>query len=117
MVFKRKCRYYSFYKKNHDDILVIQIYVDNIIFRSTNETLCQGFAKLMQKKFETSMMGQLTFFLRLQIKQTKEEISINPSKYTRELLKRFRMEISKSIGTPMSLSCKLDKDEEGKSID
>ena len=64
-----------------------------------------------------SMMGELIFFFGLQIKQTKKKISITQSKYTRELLKRFGMENSKVIGTPMSPSCKLDKDEEGKSVD
>ena len=64
-----------------------------------------------------SMMGELTFFLELQIKQTKEGISITQSKYIRKLLKRFRMESSKAIGSPMSPSCKLDKDEGGKSVD
>ena len=98
-------------------MLVIQIYVDDIIFGSTNESLCQDFAKLMQGEFEMSMMGELTFFLGLQIKQTKEGISITQSKYTKELLKRFGMENSKVIGTPMSPSCKLDKDEGGKNID
>ncbi|XP_073100961.1 retrovirus-related Pol polyprotein from transposon RE2 [Elaeis guineensis] len=65
----------------------------------------------MQGEFEISMMGELIFFLGLQIKQTKEGISIIQSKYTRELLKRFVMKSSKAIGTPMSPSCKLDKDE------
>ena len=64
-----------------------------------------------------SMMGELIFFLELQIKQTKEGISITQTKYTRELLKKFGMENSKVIGTPMSPSCKLDKDEGGKNID
>ena len=54
-----------FIKRNQDDILVIQIYVDDIIFGSTNETLCEDFAKLMQGEFEMSMMGELTFFLGL----------------------------------------------------
>ena len=71
----------------------------------------------MQGKFEMSMMGELTFFLELQIKQTKKEISITQSKYTRELLERFEMENSKVIGTPMSPSCKLDKNEKGKNVD
>ena len=106
-----------FIKKNQNDILVIQIYVDDIIFGSTNKTLCQDFAKLMQREFEMSMMGELIFFLGLQIKQIKEGISITQSKYTKELLKRFIMENSKAIGTPMSPSCKLDKDEGGKNID
>ena len=64
-----------------------------------------------------SMIGELTFFLELQIKQMKKEICIIQSKYTRELLKKFGMESSKIIGTPMTLSCKLEKDEHGKSID
>ena len=98
-------------------MLVIQIYVDDIIFGSTNESLCQDFAKLMQGEFEMSMMGELTFFLGLQIKQSKEGISITQSKYTKELLKRFGMENCKPIGTPMSPSSKLDKDDEGKSVD
>ena len=64
-----------------------------------------------------NMMEEFTFFLRLQIKQTKKQISITESKYTRELLKRFGMESSKVIGTPMSPSCKLNKDEGDKNID
>ena len=71
----------------------------------------------MQGEFEMSMIGELTFFLGLQIKQTKEGISIIQSKYIRELLKRFGMEGFKAIGTPMSPSYKLDKDEGGKNID
>ena len=54
-----------FIKRNQNDMLIIQIYVDDIIFGSTNESLCQDFAKLMQGEFEMSMMGELTFFLRL----------------------------------------------------
>ncbi|XP_073105869.1 uncharacterized protein [Elaeis guineensis] len=76
------------------------------------ESIIEDFAKLMQGEFEMSMMGELTFFLGLQIKQSKEGISIAQSKYTKELLKRFGMENSKPIGTPMSPSCKLDKDDE-----
>ena len=64
-------------KQTDSDILLVQIYDDDIIFGSTNENLCQEFAKIMQVKFEMSMMGELNFFLRLQIKQTKEGIFIN----------------------------------------
>ena len=71
----------------------------------------------MQGEFEMSMMEELTFFLKLQIKQMKEEISITQSKYTRELLKKFEMESSKSVSTPMIPSCKLDKDEHDRNID
>ena len=64
-----------------------------------------------------SMMGELTFFFEFQIKQIKKKIFINQSKYTRELLKRFGMETSKSVSTPTSPSYKLDKNERGKNID
>ena len=106
-----------FLKRKDKDLLVVQIYVDDIIFGATNDSLCQEFAKLMQGEFEMSMMGELNFFLGLQIKQCKEGIFINQTKYTRELLKKFGMETMKPLGTPMSPSCKLDKDEEGKKVD
>ncbi|KAK2988987.1 hypothetical protein RJ640_026693 [Escallonia rubra] len=64
-----------------------------------------------------SMMRELTFFLGLQIKQSKDEIFINQAKYTKELLKRFDMEASNAFDTPMSSSLKLDKDEKGKDVD
>ena len=79
--------------------------------------LCQEFAKLMQGEFEMSMMGELNFFLGLQIKQTREGIFINQTKYTKEILKKFGMEITKPLCTPMSPTCKLDKDQSGKSVD
>ncbi|KAK2979890.1 hypothetical protein RJ640_023961 [Escallonia rubra] len=62
-------------------------------------------------------MGELTFFLGLQIKQNKDGIFINQVKYTKELLKRFDMEASNAFDTPMSSSLKLDKDEKGKDVD
>ncbi|KAK8526380.1 hypothetical protein V6N12_020852 [Hibiscus sabdariffa] len=106
-----------FIKNDGKDILVVQIYVDDIIFDSTNELLCQDFAKLMQGEFEMSMMGELSFFLGLQIKQRKDGIFINQAKYIKEKLKKFGMENVKPQATPMSSSIKLDKDEEGKCVD
>ena len=70
----------------------------------------------MQKEFEMSMMGELTFFLRLQIKQLKKDIFINQIKYIKEIFKKFGMENAKEIGTPMSPICKLDKDKNDKNI-
>ncbi|MBM1019738.1 reverse transcriptase domain-containing protein, partial [Escherichia coli] len=70
-----------FIKHVKNDILIIQIYVDDIIFGSTNEVLCRNFSSLMQEEFEMSMMGELTFFLGLQIKQTAEGIFICQTKY------------------------------------
>ena len=90
--------------------------MDDIIFGATNEDLCQKLVKLIHDEFDMSMMGELTFFLGLQIKQTKEEIFINQTKYIRKILKKFGMENAKEIGTPMSPTCKLDKDENDKSV-
>ncbi|WP_251363028.1 reverse transcriptase domain-containing protein, partial [Escherichia coli] len=75
-----------FIKHVKNDILIVQIYVDDIIFGSTNENLCKNFSSLMQKEFEMSMMGELTFFLGLQIKQTENGTFINQTKYIKEIL-------------------------------
>nr|CAN79692.1 hypothetical protein VITISV_030995 [Vitis vinifera] len=106
-----------FIKTKENDMLLVQIYVDDIIFSGTNVSLCEEFSKCIHSKFEMSMMGELNFFLRLQIKQLKEGTFINKTKYIRDLLKRFNMEEAKVMKTPMSSSIKLDKDEKGKSID
>ena len=106
-----------FIKTKGKDILLVQIYVDDIIFGATNKSLCEDFAKCMHDEFEMSMMGELTYFLGLQIKQSKEGIFLNQSKYIKDLLKRFGMENSKAASTPMSSTIKLDKDESGVSVD
>ena len=71
----------------------------------------------MKNEFETSMIGELNYFLGLQIKQKKDEIFINQAKYTRELIKRFGLEDAKLSKTPMSPTTKLDKDEQGINVD
>ena len=106
-----------FIKHKHHDILVVQIYVDDIIFGATNSSLCEEFSKCMSSEFEMSMMGELKFFLGLQIDQRKEGVLINQAKYIKELLKKFGMESSKNHSTPMSSTLKLDKNEEGKPVD
>jgi len=106
-----------FIKKKNNDILLVQIYVDDIIFGSTNESLCKEFSIDMQIEFEMSMMGELNYFIGLQIKQTNDGIFVNQAKYCKELIKRFRMENSKHLATPMSTGCYLDKDEFGQPID
>ncbi|KAL6322554.1 hypothetical protein AAG906_009863 [Vitis piasezkii] len=75
----------------------------------------QEFSKCMHSEFKMSMMGELNFFLGLQIKQLKEGTFINQAKYIRDLLKRFNMEETKTMKTPMSSSIKLDKDEKDNS--
>lgn len=97
--------------------MLLQIYVDDIIFGLTNEFMCREFSKLMQGEFEMSLMGELNYFLGLQIKQTRNDIFINQAKYCKELIKKFGMENAKEISTPMGTGCYLDKDEGGKPID
>ena len=89
------------------DILIVQIYVDDIIFGSTNASLCKEFSKLMQEEFEMSIMGELKFFLGIQINQCKDGVYVHQSKYTKELLKKFKLEDCKKMNTPMHPTCTL----------
>jgi len=91
-----------FIKKVGSDIILVQIYVDDIVFDSSNAKLCENFVKAMQGEFEMSMMGELSFFLGLQIKQSKEGIFVCQSKYCKDILKKFEMEACKAATTPMS---------------
>ncbi|GJT62077.1 retrovirus-related pol polyprotein from transposon TNT 1-94 [Tanacetum coccineum] len=106
-----------FTKKKEPNLNTVQIYVDDIIFGSTCQEMCDDFTKIMQDEFEMSMMGKLNFFLGLQIKQLKDGIFFNQSKYIKEILKKFRLEDSKPMKTPMSMETKLTKDEESESVD
>ncbi|GKE45685.1 retrovirus-related pol polyprotein from transposon TNT 1-94 [Tanacetum coccineum] len=106
-----------FTKKKDSNLIIVQIYVDDIIFRSTCQEICDDFAKIMHDEFEMSMMGELNFFLGLQIKQLDDGIFFNQSKYIKEMLKKFRLEDSKPRKTPMSTETKLTRDKEGESID
>ncbi|KAK6139122.1 hypothetical protein DH2020_027135 [Rehmannia glutinosa] len=87
-----------------ESILLVQIYVDDIIFGSTNKELCDKFSNLMQGKFEMSMMGELTFFLGLQVKQLKDGTFISQTKYTRDLIKKFGMEEKSYVKIPINTS-------------
>lgn len=106
-----------FVKHKNQDILIVQIYVDDIIFDSTNELLCKDFSSCMSQEFEMSMMGELKYFLGLQIKQNEEGIFINQAKYVKDLLKRFGYDNGTAKSTPMSTTIKLDKDDKGKEDD
>ncbi|RDY07235.1 Copia protein, partial [Mucuna pruriens] len=86
-----------FHKNHKSHFILVQIYVDNIIFGVTNESLCKDFSKIMQYKFEISMMEKLKFFLGLQIKQTNEGIYIHKSKYANKMLKKFKLKECKSM--------------------
>ena len=87
-----------FIHKVGKDIFVCQIYVDGIIFGSTNQTFYEEFSRIMTKRFEISMMGELTFFLGFQVKQLKEGTFICQTKYTRDILKKFDMCLHQNLG-------------------
>nr|GEV16554.1 hypothetical protein [Tanacetum cinerariifolium] len=93
------------------------IYVDNIIFGSTNKDLSKSFEKLMKDKFQMSSMGELTFFLGLQVKQKKYGIFISKDKYVAEILRKFRLTDGKSASTPIDTEKPLLKDPDGEDID
>ncbi|KAJ9536116.1 hypothetical protein OSB04_un000710 [Centaurea solstitialis] len=106
-----------FLRKSGDDLIIVQIYVDDIIFASTRPELCKEFEHTMKSQFQMSMMGELTFFLGLQVSQYPEGIFINQSKYVHDLLKRFDVVGSNSAATPMSRSFQMDADLSGKPVD
>src|SRR5215216_7000158 len=93
-----------FTKRVNGELFVCKIYVDDIIFGSTNPHFCEKFGRLMSEKFEMSMMSELKFFLGLQIKQTKEGTFVSRTKYTKDLFKKFNMQESKGMKTPMPTS-------------
>nr|GEV09373.1 hypothetical protein [Tanacetum cinerariifolium] len=102
-----------FIKMKKGDILLVQIYVDDIIFGSTNKDLCKAFEKLMKEKFQMSSMGELTFFLGLQVKQKKDGIFISQDKYVAEILRKFGLTNGKSASTPLDTEKPLLKDPDG----
>jgi hypothetical protein len=101
----------------HDRILLIEFYVYDIIFGSDDDRLSQKFAKDMQNEIEMSLLGELSFFMGLQIRQSNQGIFISQTKYIKEMLKRFGMEYCKPVITPMQTSCKLSKADDSKSTD
>ncbi|GJY53488.1 putative ribonuclease H-like domain-containing protein [Tanacetum coccineum] len=89
-----------FIKKNSRDIILVQVYVDDIIFGSTKKAWCDEFEKLMKSEFEMSAMGELTFFLGLQVKQQPDGIFIHQEKYVHDILKKFDLESVRTATTP-----------------
>ncbi|GJU68324.1 putative ribonuclease H-like domain-containing protein [Tanacetum coccineum] len=106
-----------FIKIDQGDILIVQVYVDDIIFGSTKKKLCTEFEKMMHKKFQMSSMGELTFFLGLQVKQKKDGIFISQDKYVTDILKKFGFSDVKTTSTPMETYKPLLKYADGEDID
>nr|GEY15799.1 hypothetical protein [Tanacetum cinerariifolium] len=91
--------------------------LDDIIFGATNKDLCRSFKKLMKDKFQMSSMGELTFFLGLQVKQKKDGIFISQDKYVADILRKFGLTEGKSASTPIDTEKPLPKDPDGEDVD
>ncbi|XP_022843199.1 uncharacterized protein LOC111366733 [Olea europaea var. sylvestris] len=98
-------------------ITIAQIYVNDIIFGSPIESLAYEFIECLKQEFEMSMVGELSYFLGLQVKQIEDGLFISQSKYAKDLVKRFGLDSKKHTRTPMSTSLKLGRDPSGKSVD
>ncbi|GKF55080.1 retrovirus-related pol polyprotein from transposon TNT 1-94 [Tanacetum coccineum] len=109
-------QHYSPGKQAATSYWYIGIYVDDIIFASTNPAMCDEFAKIMSSKFKMSMMGKMSFFLGLQISQSPRGIFINQTNYALEIIKKYGMLSSDPVDTPMVDKSKLDEDLQGKPV-
>jgi hypothetical protein len=105
-----------FTKKIGKNLFVLQIYVDDTIFGSTNQDYCEEFRKIMANEFEMSMIGELSYFLGLQIKQLKNDTFMSQGKYI-NMLKKFGIEDTKEISIPMGTNGSLDSDASGNMMD
>jgi hypothetical protein len=106
----------SLLKQLKNDLFVCQIYVDDIIFGSTNKSICEEFSiRIMIQKFEMSKMGELKYFLGFQVKQLQEGTFISQTKYIQDILTKFGMKDAKPIKTPMGTNGHLDLEMGGKS--
>ncbi|GJV58465.1 putative ribonuclease H-like domain-containing protein [Tanacetum coccineum] len=106
-----------FIKKDKHDIILVQVYVDDIIFGSTKKSWCNEFEALMKSKFQMSSIGELTLFLGLQVKQKEDGIFISHDKYVAEILKKFDFANVKTASTPIETQKPLVKDEEASDVD
>jgi hypothetical protein len=103
--------------KYGNEFFLVQIYVDDIIFSGSSHYLMSSFQEMVENELQMSMMGELTFFLGIQFKQTKLGTFIHQVKYTKNLMKKFNMAELKPVSTPMSTGTVLDPDENGEVVD
>jgi hypothetical protein len=106
-----------FILKHGTGFLLVQIYVDDIIFGGSSHSLMSSFQEMMENEFHMYMMGELTFFLGIQVKQMKQSTFIHQVKYTKDLMKKFNMDKLKVMSTPMSMVASLDLDENSEVVD
>ncbi|CAL8154327.1 unnamed protein product [Prunus armeniaca] len=106
-----------FVKQDKHNLMIAQVYVHHIVFGSTYEKYVKEFTDVMSKEFEMSMVGELNFFLGLQVKQGRDEMFISQYKYAKDLVKKFGLESAKPVCNPMITHTKIHKDSSGKSVD
>nr|GEZ12892.1 hypothetical protein [Tanacetum cinerariifolium] len=99
------------------DFILVQVYVDDIIFGSSNPQLCREFEALMHEKFQMSAMGELNFFFGLQVLQKEDDIFLSQDKYVDDILKKFRYSDVRSANTLMDKEKPWGKDGTGKDVD
>jgi hypothetical protein len=99
------------------NFLLVQIYADDIIFSGSFHMLVSSFQDMMENDFQMSMMGELTFFLGIQVKQMKQSTFVHQEKYTKDLIKKFNMAELKLVSIPMSTATALHSDENGEVVD
>ncbi|KAJ4716957.1 Retrovirus-related Pol polyprotein from transposon TNT 1-94 [Melia azedarach] len=114
-----KCPYeHALYIKIKDeDILIVCLYVDDLIFTGSNPSLFDDFKNTMTKEFEMTDIGLMAYYLSIEVKQEEDGIFISQQRYTKEILKKFKMENCKPISTPIECGIKLSKHEEGERVD
>jgi hypothetical protein len=103
--------------KYDNNFLLVQIYMDDIIFGDSSYVLVSNFQKIMENEFKMSMMGELTFFLGIQVKQMKQDTFVHQAKYMKDLVKKFNIAELKPMSTLMSTTTVLNLDENGKAVD
>eukprot|EP00253_Pinus_taeda_P014539 PITA_14539 len=103
-------------KTDEDKLLVTLVYVDDLIFASNNDEMSNELTQNMSKEFEMSMIGELSYFLGLQVSQTTTDMFISQAKYLKDMLKRYGMEDCAPMSTPMTTDCKLSKDDDSPSV-
>ncbi|KAI3732428.1 hypothetical protein L1987_63633 [Smallanthus sonchifolius] len=106
-----------FIREKGGELLMVQVYVDDIIFGSTNDVLCKEFERVMQDKFEMSSMGEMKFFLGLQVDQSETGIFLHQTNYVGDILSRFSMTDAKPAGTPLAINHGISPDDKGEYID
>nr|GEV10257.1 hypothetical protein [Tanacetum cinerariifolium] len=106
-----------FIRRKRGDFILVQVYVDDIIYGLSNRQLCRVFEALMHEKFQMSVMGELNFFLGLQVLQKKDGIFLSQDKYVGDILKKFRYSDVRSSNTPMDKENPLGKDRTEKDVD